>query len=126
MNTKRKHDVKVRMSDNEYEQFLARVNDAGTTQQMYGLDALLCAQITPKEEIDLLVELNQQMADLVRIQRGIGNNINQVAHRVNINHGVEAHDIEQLQIECESYGKENNRLWQLIRLLLTDRRRTAP
>lgn len=126
MNTKRKHDVKVRLSDDEYEQFLSRVNDAGTTQQRYGLDALLCAQITPREEIDLLIELNQQMADLVRIQRGIGNNINQIAHRVNINHEAEVHDIELLQIECESYRRENSRVWQLIRSLLTTLKRTGP
>ena len=59
MSKSRQHDIKIRMNDSEHELLREKMEQAGNKSlQSYGLDALLRTQITPQEEIDVLIEIN--------------------------------------------------------------------
>lgn len=122
MNTKRKHEIKIRMNDQEYIKLKENVQKTGTSIQRYGLDALLTTKITSKEEIDELKQINVKFSSLLRIEKGIGNNINQISRKVNCQNKADIETIQQLSDEIHSLIEGRDKLWLLIRQLVSPNR----
>lgn len=80
---KRNHSIIVRLSDDELEQLQAKIKSSGQTIQSYILDAALNGKITSAEEIKLKKKENEILADIDKQLRGMGTNINQMAHVAN-------------------------------------------
>ena len=104
------------MTDEEYADFQNKVRASGLTQQAYIINAVRGAVITPSEEIGELRKTNDTLADLERQLRGLGTNVNQMAHVAN---GQGALPTEKTLIELsdqiKSYREENEKIWRSIR-----------
>ena len=120
---KRKHQVKIWMSDEEIALLKKKVNETGQDQQTVILNAIAGHKTTSAEEVAELKESNKQFADAIRQLRGIGNNVNQIARYANtvgiIQDGVNLHQVSE---EIKSSTKECEKAWQLIRQSISQRR----
>lgn len=120
---KRKHQVKIWMSDEEIALLKKKVNETGQDQQTVILNAIAGHKTTSAEEVAELKESNKQFADAIRQLRGIGNNVNQIARYTNtvgvIQDGVNLHQVSE---EIKSSTKECEKVWQLIRQSISLRR----
>ena len=120
---KRKHQVKIWMSDEEYALLKQKIKEAGLDQQTVILNAIAGHKTTSAEEVAELKESNKQFADAIRQLRGIGNNVNQIARYANtvgvIQDGV---NLQQVSEDIKSITKECEKAWQLIRQSISQRR----
>ena len=120
---KRKHQVKIWMSDEEIALLKKKINETGQDQQTVILNAIAGHKTTSAEEVAELKESNKQFADAIRQLRGIGNNVNQIARYANtvgvIQDGVNLHQVSE---EITSSTKECEKAWQLIRQSISQRR----
>lgn len=120
---KRKHQVKIWMSDEEIALLKKKVNETGQDQQTVILNVIAGHKTTSAEEVAELKESNKQFADAIRQLRGIGNNVNQIARYTNIvgviQDGVNLHQVSE---EIKSSTKECEKVWQLIRQSISLRR----
>ena len=81
----RTHTVKVRMTENEYEDFAKRCKVFGMTQSAMIRSALDNAVIRPILRVNPVNnEVLTVMNDLITEGKRIGNNINQIAHSANL------------------------------------------
>ncbi|MDY3769056.1 MAG: plasmid mobilization relaxosome protein MobC [Sphaerochaetaceae bacterium] len=122
MARKRRYDVRIRMNKEEKETFQKKLEEAGNlTMESYGLDALLNCKVTSQDEIDNLVEINKQFSKMNQNLSLIGNNINQIARKVNSENAVTQDELENLSKEISKYKEsEVQELWQSIRLYLAE------
>ena len=120
---KRKHQVKIWMSDEEIALLKKKINETGQDQQTVILNAIAGHKTTSVEEVAELKESNKQFADAIRQLRGIGNNVNQIARYANtvgvIQDGVNLHQVSE---DIKSSTKECEKAWQLIRQSISQRR----
>lgn len=120
---KRKHQVKIWMSDEEIALLKKKINETGQDQQTVILNAIAGHKTTSAEEVAELKESNKQFADAIRQLRGIGNNVNQIARYANtvgvIQDGV---NLQQVSEDIKSITKECEKAWQLIRQSISQRR----
>ena len=120
---KRKHQVKIWMSDEEIALLKKKINETGQDQQTVILNAIAGHKTTSAEEVAELKESNKQFADAIRQLRGIGNNVNQIARYANTvgisQDGVNLHQVSE---EIKSSTKECEKAWQLIRQSISQRR----
>ena len=124
---KRKHQVKIWMSDEEIALLKKKINETGQDQQTVILNAIAGHKTTSAEEVAELKESNKQFADAIRQLRGIGNNVNQIARYANtvgvIQDGVNLHQVSE---DIKSSTKECEKAWQLIRQSISRQRHTGP
>lgn len=116
---KRSNTIHIQMNDNELNRMRDRIQQSNKhTIQAYALDALLNSKITDQRLIDELQSTNKLISDVDKIEKGIGNNINQIAKKVNTYDVVLSDDIDNIRIELDKSKKERNELWLSIRLLV--------
>lgn len=114
---RRNRSVTVRMNETEYAEFLDKVKESDLSQQEYMIRAISGATITPSDEIITLKEIGKTFAELVRQLRGLGTNVNQMAHAANATGWLPTeNDLKEIADEIGMYRKESENLWQLIRL----------
>ena len=117
--------VTVRMNETEYADFQNKVEESGLSQQAYIISAVHGATITPSDEIALLKEISQTFADFERQVRGLGTNVNQIAHIANGQGylpGEEA--LTKLSDQVGNMRKESEEIWQSIRSSITQQNHT--
>lgn len=124
---KRRRDkaVTFRMNEAEYADFQHKVEESGLSQQAYIISAVRGATITPSEGIDALKEINNIFKDFEKQIRGLGTNVNQMAHVANGQGylpGEEA--LTQLSEQLIYMRKESEEIWQSIRLLIANKTTT--
>ena len=113
---KRNIAVTVRMNKTEYADFQNKVKESGLTQQAYIISAVRGATITPSDEIAVLKDINKTFADFEKQVRGLGTNINQMAHVAN-GQGVlpTENSLSVLSDQVSIMRKESEEIWQSIR-----------
>ncbi len=115
-NRSRRHSVLIRMNDDEYRDFKAKLKKSGQTQQSYltaAINELKC--LTP-EEIEMLRWSNAQLADISRSIRGIGTNINQLAKYTNTEKTLPQQQVLQnAGNDIAEIKQEVNEAWQSLR-----------
>lgn len=80
---KRSHNVYIRMNDDEYARFISKVEATGVSQQAYALEACLSAKVSTADDRAGLLSMNKTLADMDKQLRGLGTNVNQMAHIAN-------------------------------------------
>ncbi len=75
---KGEYQVKFRMNQEEYERLQEKVTASGQTQQSFIINALARVIIAPREEIDVLKNINKNFDDLLRQIRGMETYVNQL------------------------------------------------
>ena len=99
--TKRKHSIQVRLSDEEYEAFNRKFRNSGMKSRSdFFRKMIFQGYIVKFSEFEL--------KELIRLARNISNNINQIAVRANSGGGVYADDIAEIR-------KGVDQLWQPLR-----------
>ena len=122
---KRNKAVTVRMSESEYADFLNKVKESGLSQQAYIISAVRGATITPSDEIAVLKEISKTFADFEKQVRGLGTNVNQMAHVANGQGylpGEEA--LTRLSDQVGNIRKESEEIWQSIRSSINQQKAT--
>ena len=99
--TKRKHSIQVRLSDEEYEAFNRKFRNSGMKSRSDFFRKMIFQ--------GYIVQFNEnELKDLLKLARSISNNFNQVAVRANSGGKVYPEDISALREEVE-------KLWQPLR-----------
>ena len=99
--TKRKHSIQVRLSDEEYEAFNRKFRNSGMKSRSDFFRKMIFQ--------GYIVQFNEnELKDLLKLARNISNNINQIAVRANSGGGVYADDIAEIR-------KGVDQLWQPLR-----------
>lgn len=100
-NRKRAKQIAVRVNDAEYEEIMSQVKKSGMTQQEFFIKAIRETTVT---NLDGLKEVVPEM-------KKAGNNLNQIAHKINSGEFPSNTEFEQLR-------KEYGEVWQLLRQLI--------
>ena len=117
---KREYQVKFRMNKEEYERLQENVIASGQTQQSFINNALAGVIIAPREEIDVLKNINKNFDDLLRQIRGMATNVNQMAHIANGTGVLQTIDtLEDIADQIKYFKKECEEMWQSIRQLIS-------
>ena len=117
--------VTVRMNETEYADFQNKVEESGLSQQAYIIRAVRGATITPSDEIAVLKEISKTFADFEKQVRGLGTNVNQMAHVANGQGylpGEEA--LTRLSDQLGTMRKESEQIWQSIRSSINQQKAT--
>ena len=113
---KRNHAITVRLSDDEYNTLQKNVDASGHTQQSYIINSVLDNRISSREEIEEIKGIAKSLADMDIQLRGIGTNLNQMAHIAN-GQGVipTAEKMVQIANEVSQIKREVDEEWLLTR-----------
>lgn len=122
---RRNRAVTIRMSESEYTDFMNKVKESGLSQQTYFINAVRGTSITPSDEINVLKEISKTFANLERQLRGLATNVNQMAHIAN-GSGIlpTENDLDRVSDQLNNYRRESESIWQSIRSLIGQQRRT--
>ena len=117
--------VTVRMSEAEYADFQNRVEESGLSQQAFIISAVRGATITPSDEIAVLKEISKTFAEFVKQIRGMGTNLNQMAHVANGQGYLPGEEsLLRLSDQVGSMRKEGEDVWQSIRSSINQQKAT--
>lgn len=118
-NRQRTKTLTVRLSENEYNEFYQQFKKSGyPTIREYLLGKAGCRFYTDNDKQELQ-ELNKTISDFDMQLRGMGTNINQMAHWANIRQAIpEYHELNHVFFEVQKIRKEVSDIWESIRLVL--------
>ena len=116
VNRKRNKAVTVRMTEAEYADFQNKVKESGLSQQAFIISAIRGSTITPADEIVVLKEISKTFAEFVKQIRGMGTNLNQMAHVANGQGYLPGEEsLLRLSDQVGNMRKEGEDVWQSIR-----------
>ena len=125
-NRSRSHMIRVRMSDEEYEDFQQKLTKSGQTMQSYVLNALQTGVIPNAELMKEVSDLSNLMGDQYKQLRGIAVNINQMAYNSNLEKltgdGQAETRLQDMQIQVDSMRKECISIWRSLKQLMARNR----
>lgn len=117
---KRNYTVTIRMNKAEYDLLQNKVKESGQTQQAVVIHAIAGLKIASAEEVEELKRLNQMFADILCQLRGATTNINQIARKLYTDGEIPNDSMLYfLNKNILKYRKESERIWQLIRRLIS-------
>ncbi len=113
------------MTDEEYTQLLAKVKASGQTMQAYITGSSLTGRVSSNEEIDEIRNRNKILASIDTKLRGMGTNLNQMAHVAN-GHGVipTASELVRISESVNLIRREVSEEWRSTRLLISHQNHT--
>ena len=124
---KRNKAITIRFSDAEYNTLKDRIDESGLCQQSYIINASLGTPVTSADQLSELKNVSRLLSDLVSQLRGIGTNINQMAHVANgIGILPTERDLKQTSDQVNRFKKEGEEIWQSIRSLISLQKATGP
>lgn len=119
MSRKRHKAVTVRLSEYEWNSLEERIEESGQNKQSYMINALLGAEIAPKEEINIWKDIAGQLSELVKQLRGIATNINQIAHKANATGELPLIKVlEEINEQVAEIRKAGDQIWLSLRQLI--------
>lgn len=111
--------VTVRLSEYEWNSLEERIEESGQNKQSYMINALLGAEIAPKEEINTWKEIAGQFSELVKQLRGIATNINQIAYKANATGELPLiNALEEINEQVTEIRKAGDQIWLSLRQLI--------
>lgn len=115
------------MNEPEYAELINKSKESGLSQQSYIIGAIHGSTITSSDEIAVLKEISKTFADFEKQLRGMGTNINQLAHAAN-GQGLipTANTLTAISHQIGDFRKESETIWQSIRSSISQPRATAP
>ena len=117
--------VTVRMNETEYADFQNRVEESGLSQQAFIISAVRGATITTSDEIAVLKEISKTFAEFVKQIRGMGTNLNQMAHVANGQGYLPGEEsLLRLSDQVGNMRKEGEDVWQSIRSSINQQKAT--
>jgi len=116
---KRNHAITIRLTDAEYDELIKNVAASGHTQQSYVINSVIANRISSPEELAQIKGMAKTLADIDIQLRGIGTNLNQIAHVAN-GYGLvpTEENLKDIAEGIRNTREEANDVWQLIRQLI--------
>jgi len=125
-NRKRNIAITIRMTESEYADLQSRVTESGLSQQAFIINAVRGATITPSDGIAILKEISRTFSEYVKQLRGIGTNVNQMAHVANGQGYLPGETILLgLSDQVGSMREEGEDVWQSIRSSINQQKATG-
>lgn len=122
---KRNRAISIRVSEQEYESIQKKIQLSDQTQQSFIINAIEGATISTEDDTKLLMNINLQMAELIKQIKGIAVNINQMAYKANAYGDIPTlNQLKEYGLQTENMKKEADNIWQLIRQSISQQRRT--
>ena len=123
---KRNRTVSIRMTNEEYTQLLAKVKASGLTMQAYITGSSLTGRVSSTEEIDEIRIRNRILASIDTKLRGMGTNLNQMAHVAN-GRGIipTASELTSISDDVRQIRKEVSEEWRSTRLSISRQNHTV-
>ena len=122
---KRNHAIYIRMTTDEYIKLQSKVKQSGLSLQAFMINAALEGRVATLDELNALRDHCKWLEDIDKQLRGIGTNVNQLAHVANgqgiIPSGTE---LKNLAGTVEDIGKESEKVWRSIRSSISRQRLT--
>ena len=123
---KRNRAITIRMNESEYADLQNKVNESGLSQQSFIIRAVQGATITPSDEIAILKEISKTFTEYVKQVRGMGTNLNQMAHVANGQGYLPGEDsLLKLSEQVGNMRKEGEDVWQSIRSSINQQKATG-
>ena len=117
---KRNYMVTIRMNKAEYDLLQNKVKESGQTQQAVVIHAIAGLKIASAEEVEELKKLNLMLTEMLSQLRGVATNINQIARKLHTDGEIPNDSMLYfLNKNILKYRKESERIWQLIRRLIS-------
>lgn len=117
---KRNKAITIRLTPEEYALLKEKAALSGRTQQMFMIEAGLNGKITSEEVIEELKYKNRLLADIDRQLRGMGTNLNQMAHVANGQGRIPTADtLLQIADDVRQIKQEVNAEWLSTRQSIT-------
>ena len=122
---KRNRTVSIRMTDEEYTQLLAKVKASGQTMQAYITGSSLTGRVSSSEEIDEIRSRNKILASIDTKLRGMGTNLNQMAHVAN-GYGIipTASELVRISESVNLIRRDVSEEWRSTRLSISHQNHT--
>lgn len=124
---KRNKAITIRLSEEEFAQLENKVKQSGQTQQNFIIDACLNGEITSADVITEMRNKNKLIADIDKQLRGMGTNLNQMAHVAN-GQGIVPTETELVKIanEVSQIKREVSEEWLSTRQSISRPNHTEP
>lgn len=124
---KRNNPIYIRLSDDEYNHIMNMIHTSGQTIQSYIINCLMKGKVSSQDEVMELRKQSNILADMDKQLKGIGVNINQLAHIANAS-GIppSSEELENMSENIMDIRKEVNGKWQSIRQSISEQHLTQP
>ena len=108
--------VSIRYSDDEYKVLQEKIKESGQTKSAYIINATLNGKVSSADDVQEMKEQSKLLSDIYKQLRGMGTNLNQMAHVAN-GKGIIPSADKLIEIErvVVAVKKEVDDIWQSTR-----------
>lgn len=108
--------VSIRYSDEEYKVLQEKIKESGQTKSAYIINATLNGKVSSADDVNEMKKISKLLFDIDKQLRGMGTNLNQIAHVAN-GKGILPSADKLIEIErvVVAVKKEVDDIWQSTR-----------
>ena len=108
--------VSIRYSDEEYKMLQERIKESGQTKSAYIINATLNGKVSSADDVQEMKEQSKMLLDIDKQLRGMGTNLNQMAHVANGKGIIPSADkLKEIEREVVDVKREVDDIWQSTR-----------
>ena len=108
--------VSIRYSDEEYKVLQERIKESGQTKSAYIINATLNGKVSSADDVQEMKEQSKLLLDIDKQLRGMGTNLNQMAHVANGKGIIPSADkLKGIEREVVDVKREVDDIWQSTR-----------
>ena len=108
--------VSIRYSDEEYKVLQERIKESGQTKSAYIINATLNGKVSLADDVQEMKEQSKLLLDIDKQLRGMGTNLNQMAHVANGKGIIPSADkLKEIEREVVDVKREVDDIWQSTR-----------
>lgn len=108
--------VSIRYSDEEYKVLQEKINESGQTKSAYIINATLNGKASSADDVNEMKEQSKLLLDIDKQLRGMGTNLNQMAHVANGKGIIPSVDkLKEIEREVVDIKREVDDIWQSTR-----------
>ncbi len=108
--------VSIRYSDEEYKVLQEKIKESGQTKSAYIINATLNGKVSSADDVHEMKEQSKLLSDIYKQLRGMGTNLNQMAHVANGKGIIPSADkLKEIERVVVAVKKEVDDIWQSTR-----------
>ena len=108
--------VSIRYSDEEYKVLQEKIKESGQTKSAYIINATLNGKVSSADDVQEMKEQSKLLSDIYKQLRGMGTNLNQMAHVANGKGIIPSADkLKEIERKVVAVKKEVDDIWQSTR-----------
>ena len=108
--------VSIRYSDEEYKVLQEKIKESGQTKSAYIINATLNGKVSSADDVQEMKEQSKMLLDIDKQLRGMGTNLNQMAHVANGKGIIPSADkLKEIEREVVDVKREVDDIWQSTR-----------